>query len=145
MLRDSVLELKEMADITIMAAAVADYKPVEISEQKIKKEDEHLVIKLEKTKDILKAVGDSKPTDQILVGFALETENGVANAKAKLAKKNLDLIVLNSPNDQNSAFGHDTNKVTIIDVDENCQIFETKSKSEVAKDIFNEILKKYNA
>src|SRR5690606_1071626 len=98
-------------DIAILSAAVADYRPAEISSEKIKKKDDDLVLRLTKTKDILFSLGEIK-NKQILVGFALETENEVENAKGKLRKKNLDLIVLNSLRDEGAGFQSDTNKVT---------------------------------
>lgn len=130
--------------IAILSAAVADFKPEEIASDKIKKKDEELHLKLVPTKDILASLGKAKE-NQFLVGFALETSNELENAKGKLKRKNLDLIVLNSLNDKGAGFKKTTNKITIIDTDQRCKKFETKSKSEVAKDIFNEILKKYNA
>ena len=131
-------------DIAILSAAVADFKPSKLASDKIKKKDAELSLKLVPTKDILASLGKAKE-NQFLVGFALETSNELENAKGKLKRKNLDLIVLNSLNDEGAGFKKATNKITIIDADENCQKFDTKSKSEVAKDIFNEILKKYNA
>ena len=98
-------------------------------------------IELKPTIDILAAMGKSKK-DQFLVGFALETDDGINNAKSKLHKKNLDLIVLNTLQDEGAGFGTDTNKVTLIDKNEKITTFELKSKTEVAKDIFNEITKK---
>ncbi|MCL4128959.1 UNVERIFIED_CONTAM: hypothetical protein GTU68_039691 [Idotea baltica] len=133
----------ESSDIAILSAAVADFKPEHAVNDKIKKKDAVLSIDLIRTKDILASLGKNK-NHQFLVGFALETSNEVENAKAKLKRKNLDLIVLNSLNDKGAGFKKPTNKVTIIDANENCKDFETKSKTEVAKDIFYEILKKYN-
>lgn len=132
------------ADIAILAAAVADYKPKEIASQKIKKKDSSLTLELIKTKDILASLGAIKTT-QFLVGFALETNNELENAKGKLTKKNLDMIVLNSLNDSGAGFGKPTNKVTIIDKKMNTLAFELKSKAAVANDIFSEILKKIHA
>ncbi len=129
--------------IAILSAAVADFKPNQIAIDKIKKKDAELIIKLVPTKDILASLGESKK-HQFLVGFALETSNELENAKGKLRRKNLDLIVLNSLKDEGAGFKKETNKITIIDADERCEKFETKSKTEVAKDIFNEILKKFN-
>lgn len=131
-------------DIAILAAAVADYKPASIASQKIKKSDASLTIELTKTKDILASLGNQKQ-HQFLVGFALETNNELENAKGKLKRKNLDLIVLNSLQDKGAGFKKATNKVTLIDREENITAFELKSKAEVAKDIFNEILNKINA
>ncbi|WP_299158131.1 bifunctional phosphopantothenoylcysteine decarboxylase/phosphopantothenate--cysteine ligase CoaBC [uncultured Tenacibaculum sp.] len=131
-------------DIAILSAAVADYRPKNIASQKIKKKDTTLTIELEPTKDILKSLGEIKK-DQLLVGFALETNNEVENAKNKIARKNLDLIVLNSLQDKGAGFATDTNKITIIDADFNEKSFELKSKKEVSKDIINEIIHKLNA
>lgn len=127
-------------DIAILSAAVADYKPKSISDQKIKKSSESMTIDLVKTQDILASLGKEKTT-QFLVGFALETNDEIANAKLKLVKKNLDLIVLNSLNDKGAGFKNETNKVTIIDKLEKISEFSLKSKAHVAEDIFNEILK----
>ena len=125
-------------DIVILAAAVADYTPSNPASQKIKKTDENFNLALSKTTDIAQSVG-AKKKDQLLVGFALETENELENAQSKLQKKNLDFIVLNSLSEEGAGFKHDTNKITIIDSDNNIKKFELKSKSEVAKDIINEI------
>lgn len=131
-------------DVAILSAAVADYKPKNVSEIKIKKKDEALTLELTKTKDILASLGEVKK-NQLLVGFALETNNELKNAKSKLNKKNLDLIVLNSLNDKGAGFGGNTNKVTIIDKQENITKFELKSKTEVAQDLINIIIKKLHA
>lgn len=128
------------ADIIIMSAAVADFKPKNVSLQKIKKNNAALQLELEPTQDILKSVGAIKTKNQLLVGFALESDNELKNAKKKLATKNLDLIILNSLNDKGAGFEFDTNKITIIDKNNNVDNFELKSKSEVAKDIFNKIV-----
>jgi len=125
-------------DIAILSAAVADYKPKNIATQKIKKASDSMTIELVKTQDILASLGKEKTT-QILVGFALETNNELENAKTKLKKKNLDFIVLNSLQDKGAGFKKDTNKVTIIDKFENISEFSLKSKAAVAEDIFNEI------
>ncbi|HMI05173.1 MAG TPA: bifunctional phosphopantothenoylcysteine decarboxylase/phosphopantothenate--cysteine ligase CoaBC [Pedobacter sp.] len=129
------------ADIMVMSAAVADYTPVTVAGQKIKKNDGSLIIELTKTKDILAALGRSKTNAQILVGFALETEKEEDHAKEKLTKKNLDLIVLNSLNDKGAGFKTDTNKITIFNKAFEKTVFDIKSKTEVAKDICLEILK----
>ncbi len=134
---------KEM-DIAIFSAAVSDFTPKVVSSQKIKKKSDHLVIELEPTKDILASVGAIKKR-QYLVGFALETENELHNAKEKIARKNLDLIVLNSLQDKGAGFGIDTNKITLIDKKGTVQEFELKSKKEVATDVFAEILKGVHA
>ncbi len=127
-------------DIAILAAAVADFKPATIASQKIKKKEASLTIELTKTKDILASLGEQKQ-QQFLVGFALETNNELENAKGKLRRKNLDLIVLNSLRDKGAGFKKATNKVTLIDKQENITEFDLKSKTEVAQDIFNEIIK----
>ena len=134
----------EKSDIAILSAAVADYKPKFIADKKIKKKDSTLVLELEKTKDILASLGQIKKK-QILVGFALETNNEIENAIKKLKNKNLDLIVLNSLNDKGAGFGGSTNKVTLINKKENITNYDLKSKAEVAKDILSEILKLINA
>ena len=121
-------------DIAIFAAAVADYAPVTVADQKIKKKDTSLQIDLKPTQDILASVGKIKKK-QYLVGFALETNNELDNAKNKLKHKNLDLIVLNSLQDKGAGFKLDTNKITLIDKDENMTSFKLKSKKEVASDI----------
>ena len=131
-------------DIAIFSAAVSDFTPKVVSSQKIKKKSDHLVIELEPTKDILASVGAIKKS-QYLVGFALETENELDNAKDKIARKNLDLIVLNSLQDKGAGFGIDTNKITLIDNQGTVQEFELKSKKEVATDVFAEILKSVHA
>ncbi|MEO8934261.1 MAG: bifunctional phosphopantothenoylcysteine decarboxylase/phosphopantothenate--cysteine ligase CoaBC [Xanthomarina sp.] len=128
-------------DIAILAAAVADYKPKLVSNQKIKKNGSSLTLELEKTKDILASLGAIKK-EQILVGFALETENELENAKGKLKRKNLNLIVLNSLQDKGAGFKTETNKVTIIDNKDQVTAYQLKSKAEVAQDLLNEIIKK---
>ncbi|WP_088163347.1 bifunctional phosphopantothenoylcysteine decarboxylase/phosphopantothenate--cysteine ligase CoaBC [Sphingobacterium sp. G1-14] len=125
----------EAADIVVMSAAVADYTPVEVASQKIKKKENELSIELKKTVDILATLGAKKKENQLLVGFALETNNELENAKDKLIRKNLDFIVLNSMQDKGAGFATDTNKVTIIDRSGNTREFSLKSKEEVAKDI----------
>ena len=131
----------EDADIAILSAAVADYKPVKVSDKKIKKNDATISIELEKTKDILASLGEIKTT-QFLVGFALETHDEVSNAIGKLKRKNLDLIVLNSLQDKGAGFKNSTNKISIIDKSEKISEFGLKSKALVAQDIFSEILKR---
>ncbi|MBP8793935.1 MAG: bifunctional phosphopantothenoylcysteine decarboxylase/phosphopantothenate--cysteine ligase CoaBC [Lutibacter sp.] len=138
---NEVHKLYATIDIAICAAAVADYKPKVVADNKIKKSSDSMSIELVKTKDILASLGAIKK-QQYLVGFALETENELENAKGKLKKKNLDLIVLNSLQDKGAGFQKETNKVTLIDKSENISEFSLKSKSEVAIDIFNEILMK---
>lgn len=128
-------------DITVMSAAVADYTPVNVATQKIKKTETAFQIELKKTTDILAQLGQLKDSNQFLVGFALETENEEEHAKAKLIKKNLDLIVLNSLQDKGAGFKKDTNKITIFNRAADKTTYEMKSKVEVAKDICLEILK----
>lgn len=123
------------AKACIMSAAVADYTPVHVAEQKIKKQDGGFNIELKKTTDILKFLGEQKTTNQLLVGFALETNDEEQNAMNKLQHKNLDFIVLNSLNDAGAGFKMDTNKITIIDRDLQKTVFELKSKDAVARDI----------
>jgi len=131
-------EFKDV-DICIMAAAVADYTPLEKSNSKIKKKTDVLTLELKKTKDIIKELGSVKK-NQTLVGFAMETDNVLENAKQKITKKNLDYIVVNSLNDEGAGFGHDTNKVFIIDKDNIVTEYELKPKTEVAVDILRKVL-----
>ena len=125
-------------DVVIAAAAVADYKPKFVSAQKIKKDPNDFSIQLEKTKDILASLGEIKK-NQFLIGFALETENEIENAKLKIQKKNLNLIVLNSLQDEGAGFGKETNKVTFIDEFFNVEPMDLKSKEAVADDILNKV------
>ncbi len=128
------------ADVTIMSAAVADYKPEQLAEQKIKKSSESPKIKLVPTKDILAELGKQKKNSQLLVGFALETNDEISNAEKKLKNKNLDFIVLNSLKDKGAGFGHQTNKVFILDKNKKITHFDLKPKKEVAVDIINKIV-----
>ncbi len=130
------------SDVAIMSAAVADYTPVVVANQKIKKQEGHFDIKLTKTKDILKQVGLSKTNKQIVVGFALETNNEKEYALKKLKEKNADFIVLNSLQDAGAGFGGDMNKVTIFDKAKNEYLFDMKTKEAVAKDIIDVIVHK---
>lgn len=130
-----VFEFYDRIDIGIASAAVADYAPKEVAKEKIKKNDENLTIELVKNPDILKTMGEKK-THQFLVGFALETQNEEENAKGKLEKKNLDMIVLNSLRDEGAGFKNDTNKIKIFTRTEKKE-FNLKSKDDVAKDILN--------
>jgi phosphopantothenoylcysteine decarboxylase/phosphopantothenate--cysteine ligase len=130
----------ETADACVMSAAVADYTPVYVSEQKIKKQDAEFCIDLKKTTDILKVLGERKRGGQLLIGFALETQNEEQNAIDKLKKKNLDLIILNSLNDSGAGFKLDTNKITMIDRNLEKTTFDTKSKIEVAADICHKLI-----
>lgn len=129
-------------DIAVFAAAVADYKPSSPAGQKIKSTESHLNIQLEKTVDIAFELGKTKKQSQIFVGFALETEKEIEHALGKLLRKNLDFIVLNSLRDEGAGFGHDTNKIRIIDRDNKIYNFGLKMKTEVAHDILETISKK---
>jgi phosphopantothenoylcysteine decarboxylase/phosphopantothenate--cysteine ligase len=133
----------ESCDFGVFSAAVADYRPADVAEQKIKKSDEEMSIRLVKNPDILKWAGDNKK-DQVLVGFALETNDLELNAQKKLNKKNLNFIVMNTLMDPGAGFGHDTNKISILDDHNNFKSFELKSKKEVAKDIID-YLKNYSS
>ena len=137
---DAVMDNYKNADIIIMSAAVSDYTPEITESHKIKKKENDLNISLKPTKDILLELGKNKSDNQILVGFALETDNEIENAKSKLQRKKLDLIILNSLKDAGAGFGFDTNKVTIIDKNNKIDNYELKPKSEVAEDIFNKII-----
>jgi len=131
------------SEITVLSAAVADYRPAVVADQKIKKTNQDLTIPLVKTIDIAAELGKQKKNGQLLVGFALETENEEANAKKKIDAKNFDLIVLNSLNDKGAGFGHDTNKVSLIDKKGAITEFSLKNKKEVAADIVNAIVQHY--
>jgi len=132
-------------DIAVMSAAVADYKPIEVAAEKIKKTTEDLTIQLSKTKDILKSLGEQKKNGQLLVGFALETNNEREYALKKMQTKNADMIVLNSLRDKNAGFGHDTNKVIVFDKEGNEFALDLASKQHIATDIVNIIIHKINA
>ncbi len=138
-LHEAILNDYTKSDIVIMAAAVSDYKPIKFSEKKIKKDNNELNIKFEKTTDILFELGQNKK-NQILVGFALENNNELSHAKNKLQKKNLDLIVLNSLNDEGAGFGCDTNKITVVDYLGKVTPYKLKKKDEVADDVFKHII-----
>ncbi len=127
----------------IMSAAVADYKPSCYSDKKIKRNNDDRSITLSANPDIAAYLGSIKKDNQILVGFALETNNEEDNAFLKLKKKHLDFIVLNSLNDKGAGFGHDTNKISIINQDNKKEVFELKTKKEVAFDIVNTIIRQY--
>ncbi len=133
------------ADIAIMAAAVADYSPVEKADYKIKKNDAEWSLNFKRTPDILKSLGAVKNAKQFLVGFALETNNEKENALAKLKNKNADLIVLNSLKDVGAGFGHDTNKVTVFNNKGEEFAFKMKSKKEVAADLVDLIINEMHA
>ncbi|MGB3801272.1 MAG: bifunctional phosphopantothenoylcysteine decarboxylase/phosphopantothenate--cysteine ligase CoaBC [Lewinella sp.] len=123
----------------ILSAAVADYRPREMAPEKIKKGDGHLQMELVRNPDIAAELGRTKTTAQYLIGFALETENGLENARGKLVRKNLDLIVLNSPRDAGAAFGHDTNQIQLVDRNK-VTPFELKPKRAVADDILDRLV-----
>lgn len=126
-------------DVAVMAAAVADYAPVEVADEKIKKNDGEITLTLKRTKDILASLGKKKKPGQLLVGFALETNNEREGALKKLQEKNADLIVLNSLRDEGAGFGHDTNKVTFYLRNGEEKTFGLKSKNALAKDIVDTI------
>jgi len=132
-------------DVAIMAAAVADFTPEAASQIKIKREKDDMLLKLKPTLDIAAAMGNQKKDHQILVGFALETNNEIENALLKLKKKNLDFIVLNSLNDSGAGFGYDTNKISILDKNGESFVFDLKSKVDVAKDVVDVVFAKLQA
>ena len=138
---DAVMALFPKTDIAVLSAAVADFRPEMVANQKIKKspDNDTFTIKLVKTEDILKSVGGLKTDNQTVVGFALETENGLENAKKKLHTKNIDLIVLNEMNESGVGFKTKTNKVSIITKDDQVSTYDLKPKNEVALDILNAI------
>ncbi len=142
---DACINTFSKTDIAVMSAAVADYTPVKIATKKIKKTENTLAIELTQTKDILNHLGQIKKAKQVVVGFALETNNEKENALKKLQTKNADMIVLNSLNDAGAGFGHDTNKIIIFDKQGHEYHFETKSKKELAKDIVDSIIKLLHA
>lgn len=129
-----------VCDIAILAAAVADFSPEKVEERKIKRTGDEIILKLKPTKDIAETLGRMKKKSQILAGFALETHDETANATAKLVRKKLDLIVLNSMQDNGAGFGYDTNMITIIDRNNIINKFELKSKEEAARDILDKIV-----
>lgn len=137
-----VMKFAGKADILIMAAAVADFTPAMKSKSKIKKAGSDFSIKLSPTTDILDELGKCKRRNQLLVGFALETDNEIENARKKLNNKNLDFIVLNTLKDKGAGFGHETNKITIVEPNNKLTKFELKHKSRVAVDIVDKIIKK---
>jgi phosphopantothenoylcysteine decarboxylase/phosphopantothenate--cysteine ligase len=141
---DEVHKYFPEVEVAILSAAVADFKPKQVANQKIKKKESTLTLELEKTKDILESLGAIK-TNQFLVGFALETNNEIENAKGKLKRKGLNLIVLNSLNDKGAGFKTETNKVTFIDAKEQLTEYSLKSKADVAKDLWDEIIKQIDA
>ena len=137
---EKVNSLFKKSNISILTAAVADYTPKYISTNKIKKSDKEISISLKKTTDILYGIASRKRNNQFIVGFALETESELSNAKKKLKEKEIDMIVLNSLKDKGAGFNHKTNKIAIIDKQNNVSSFALKDKSEVAKDIITNIL-----
>jgi phosphopantothenoylcysteine decarboxylase/phosphopantothenate--cysteine ligase len=137
---EACLNVFPKVNIAVLSAAVADYKPSIVATQKIKKNNSAQVLELTETVDILATLGKEKKKSQILIGFALETENEIENAQKKIKSKNLDFIVLNSLNDKGAGFKSDTNKVSIIDKHNNIKNYELKSKQQVAKDIVKEII-----
>ena len=143
---DAVMALFPKTDIAVLSAAVADFRPEIVADQKIKKnpDNDTFTIKLVKTEDILKSVGKVRTDNQTIVGFALETENGLENAKKKLHTKNIDLIVLNEMNESGVGFKTKTNKVSIITKDDNVTTYDLKPKNEVALDILNAIYQYIN-
>ncbi|HAH22420.1 MAG TPA: bifunctional phosphopantothenoylcysteine decarboxylase/phosphopantothenate--cysteine ligase CoaBC [Prolixibacteraceae bacterium] len=134
-MHEACIGLFPQTDGAVMCAAVADFTPVQVAGSKIKREKDDLMIQLKPTRDIASDLGQMKSDQQLLVGFALETDDELSNAFAKLTRKNLDLIVLNSLNDHGAGFGVDTNKITLIGKNNNPAFFELKSKAEVAADI----------
>lgn len=131
-------------DAAILCAAVADYTPTKQENHKMKRHSDNICIELKPTKDIAAKLGQMKTSKQVIVGFALETNDEAVNAKRKLKSKNFDFIVLNSLNDEGAGFGHDTNKITIIDANA-MHVFPLKSKYAVAEDIINELCKRFEA
>jgi phosphopantothenoylcysteine decarboxylase/phosphopantothenate--cysteine ligase len=134
-MHEAATDVFDRCDAAVLAAAVADYRPAEVAEQKIKKSGDEMQVSLVKNPDIAASLGQSKAAHQKLVGFALETQNGLENAQSKLKRKNLDLIVLNSLTDRGAGFNHDTNKITILDRGNKKREFELKTKAAVAVDI----------
>ena len=135
----AAIELWPDCTSAILSAAVADYRPAAVASEKIKKSADQLTVRLVRNPDIAAELGAGKRTDQLLIGFALETEHGVANAREKLARKNLDFIVLNSPRTPGAGFGHTTNQIQLVDRN-TITDFELKSKRTVAEDILDRLL-----
>jgi phosphopantothenoylcysteine decarboxylase/phosphopantothenate--cysteine ligase len=138
---NACMEEAGQAEIMVLSAAVADYSPSVKAGEKIKKKDDKLIIELQKTKDILKSLGEKKKLGQVLIGFALETQDEIQNAKQKLVSKNADMIVLNSLRDAGAGFGYDTNKITILGKEGLELNFDMKPKQQVAKDIVDAIIR----
>jgi phosphopantothenoylcysteine decarboxylase/phosphopantothenate--cysteine ligase len=137
---DECINRFNKCDIAILAAAVADYTPEEVAVTKLKRTGSEIIMRLKPTRDIAAALGKLKKKTQIIAGFALETDNEIANATLKLKSKNLDLIVLNSLKDKGAGFDFDTNRITIIDRNNNIDKFELKSKEDAAGDILDKIV-----
>jgi len=137
---DECLRRFAECDIAILTAAVSDFTPDSVAGNKIKRGDNELIIKLKPTIDIAAELGKKKKVNQILAGFALETDHELENAISKMKRKNLDIIVLNSLKEKGAGFGFDTNKITIIDRNNNIDKFELKSKEEAARDIIDKII-----
>ncbi len=138
---DICMKLFQECDAAIMSAAVSDFTPVTSAQSKIKRTKNKISLELVPTKDIAASLGQIKSEKQVLAGFALESDNEINNAREKIVKKNLDFIVLNSLRDEGAGFGTDTNKITIIDKDNNIKEFKLKPKKEVAEDIVDELEK----
>lgn len=137
---DASVKAFPKADVAILAAAVSDYRPVSVSKEKIKKDEDSLHVQLVKNPDILANLGKQKTKKQLLVGFALETQDELNNARTKLKKKNLDMIVLNSLRDKGAGFGYDTNKITVINNKGDERSYSLKGKPDVARDIIDEVI-----
>ena len=135
----AVDKLRDTFDVAVMAAAVADYTPADFFIEKVKKKEGDLKVKLKRTTDIIKSLGESKKPHQVLIGFAMETQNEIENAKKKVIVKNADIIVLNSLKDKGAGFKTDTNKVTFVYPNNKLKEFELKSKPDVARDIVNAV------
>jgi phosphopantothenoylcysteine decarboxylase/phosphopantothenate--cysteine ligase len=135
---DACLEVYDNSDALIMAAAVADFQPMQQVKQKIKKQAGLASLSLAPTPDILSKLGAQKK-DQLLIGFALETQDAIANAQKKLIAKNLDAIVVNSLADEGAGFGHDTNKISFLQANKEAVLYELKSKQEVALDVMDQL------
>src|SRR5436190_80381 len=142
---NACVNIFEETDLAVMSAAVADYRPVSKASEKIKKKEDSFTIQLTKTKDILFDLGQRKKKNQVLVGFALETQNEKGYALEKLSKKKADWIVMNSLNDPGAGFGHDTNKITMFSKTGEELMFTTKTKTEVAKDIVDILIRNHYA
>lgn len=136
---DAVLASSDSADIIVKAAAVADYRPKAVSAEKVKKSGGDMTIELERTTDILKTLGERKKSGQFICGFSMETENLIENSRKKLLAKNADMIVANNLKQEGAGFGGDTNVVTLITRDGECQL-DIMSKDKVAEKIFDKIL-----